>query len=81
MPEVNAWQNRPLESVYPFIFMDAIHYKVKEDHRYVTKAAYVVLGITMDGGKDILGVWIGEHENVIWQMNLVNALIQSWTTV
>ena len=78
MPEVNAWQNRPLESVYPFIFMDAIHYKVKEDHRYVT---YVVLGITMDGGKDILGVWIGEHENVIWQMNLVNALIQSWTTV
>ena len=49
MPEVNAWQNRPLESVYPFIFMDAIHYKVKEDHRYETKAAYVVLGITMDG--------------------------------
>ena len=62
MPEVTAWQNRPLEAVYPFIFMDAIHYKVKEDHRYVTKAAYVVLGITMDGRKDILGVWIGEHE-------------------
>lgn len=39
--------------------MDAIHYKVKEDHHYVTKAAYVVLGITMDGRKDILGVWIG----------------------
>lgn len=37
MPEVTAWQNRPLESVYPFIFMDAIHYKVKEDHRYVTR--------------------------------------------
>ena len=51
------------ESIYPFIFMDAIHYKVKEDHRYVTKAAYVVLGITMDGRKDILGIWIGEHES------------------
>ena len=63
MPEVTAWQNRPLEAVYPFVFMDAIDYKVKEDHRYVTKAAYVVLGITMDGRKDILGVWIGEHEN------------------
>ena len=63
MPEVNAWQDRPLESVYPFIFMDAIHYKVKEEHRYVTKAAYVVLGITMDGRKDILGVWVGEHES------------------
>ena len=63
MPEVTAWQNRPLEAVYPFVFMDAIHYKVKEDRRYVTKAAYVVLGITMDGRKDILGVWIGEHES------------------
>lgn len=62
MPEVTAWQNRPLEPVYPFVFMDAIHYKVKEDHRYVTKAAYVVLGISMDGRKDILGVWIGAHE-------------------
>ena len=40
--------------MYPFIFMNAIHYKVKEDHRYVTKAAYVVLGITTDGRKDIL---------------------------
>ena len=43
MPEVTAWHNRPLEPVYPFIFMDDIHYKVKEDHRYVTKAAYVGL--------------------------------------
>ena len=74
MPEVNAWQNRPLESIYPFIFMDAIHYKVKEDHRYVTKAAYVVLGITMDGRKDILGVWIGEHESSKFWLNVLNDL-------
>ena len=74
MPEVTAWQNRPLESVYPFIFMDAIHYKVKEDHRYVTKAAYVVLGITMDGRKDILGVWIGEHESSKFWLNVLNDL-------
>ena len=40
MPEVTAWQNRPLKKVYPFVFMDTIHYKVKEDHRYITKAAY-----------------------------------------
>lgn len=63
MPEVAAWQNRPLEAVYPFVFMDAIHYKVKENHQYITKAAYVVLGIRMDGKKDILGVWIGENES------------------
>ena len=74
MPEVVAWQNRPLEAVYPFIFMDAIHYKVREDHRYVTKAAYVVLGITMDGRKDILGVWIGEHESSKFWLNVLNDL-------
>ena len=74
MPEVTAWQNRPLEKVYPFIFMDAIHYKVKEDHRYVTKAAYVVLGITMDGRKDILGVWIGEHESSKFWLSVLNGL-------
>ena len=74
MPEVTAWQNRRLESVYPFIFMDAIHYKVKEDHRYVTKAAYVVLGITMEGKKDILGVWIGEHESSKFWLSVLNDL-------
>ena len=74
MPEVTAWQNRPLESIYPFVFMDAIHYKVKEDHRYITKAAYVVLGITMDGRKDILGVWIGEHESSKFWLNVLNEL-------
>ncbi len=74
MPEVTAWQNRPLETVYPFVFMDAIHYKVREDHRYVTKAAYVVLGIAMDGRKDILGVWIGEHESSKFWLNVLNDL-------
>ena len=63
MPEVVAWQTRALEPVYPFVFMDAIHYKVKENHQYVTKTTYVVLGINMDGNKDILGIWIGEQES------------------
>ena len=49
LPEVTIWQNRPLEPVYPFVFLDAIHYKVKGYHQYQTQAAYVVLGITMDG--------------------------------
>ena len=73
-PEVTAWQNRPLESIYPFIFMDAIHYKVKENHQYVTKAAYVVLGIRQDGRKDILGVWIGEHESSKFWLSVLNDL-------
>ena len=74
MPEVNDWQNRSLEVVYPFVFMDAIHYKVKENHQYVTKAAYVVLGITMEGSKDILGIWIGEHESSKFWLNVLTEL-------
>lgn len=73
-PEVTAWQNRPLEPVYPFVFMDAIHYKVKENHQYITKAAYVVLGIQTNGKKDILGVWIGEHESAKFWLSVLNDL-------
>ncbi len=74
MPEVVAWQTRGLEPVYPFVFMDAIHYKVKENHQYVNKAAYVVLGINMDGCKDILGIWIGEHESSKFWLSVLNDL-------
>ena len=51
-----------------------LHYKVKENHQYVTKAAYVVLGITTDGNKDILGVWIGEHESSKFWLSVLNDL-------
>ena len=54
--------------------MDAIHYKVKENHQYITKAAYVVLGIQMDGRKDILGVWIGESESAKFWLSVMNDL-------
>ncbi len=74
MPDVTAWQNRPLEAVYPFVFMDAIHYKVKENHQYITKAAYVVLGINLDGQKDILGIRIGENESSKFWLNVLNKL-------
>lgn len=74
MPEVTAWQNRPLDAAYPFVFMDAIHYKVKENHQYITKAAYVVLGINMDGNKDILGIWIGENESAKFWSGVLNDL-------
>ena len=67
LPEVTAWQNRPHESVYPFVFMDA-------NHQYITKAAYVVLGINLDGHKDILGIWIGENESSKFWLNVLNEL-------
>jgi len=73
-PEISTWQNRPLNEIYPFIFMDAIHYKVKENHQYITKAAYLVLGIQNDGRKDILGVWIGENESAKFWLSVMNDL-------
>lgn len=61
------WQSRPLEKIYPIVFFDAIHYKVKEGNQVVTKAAYSCLGINLEGEKDILGAWIGESEGAkLW---------------
>lgn len=74
MPEIKEWQNRPLESVYPFIFMDAIHYKVRDDGHILSKAAYVVLGVTLDGNKDILGIWIGQNESSKFWLGVLNDL-------
>ena len=55
------WFNRTLDPVYPIVFMDAVHFKVREENKIVTKAIYVALGITVDGMKDVLGMWIGEN--------------------
>ena len=59
LPEVKEWQARPLNPIYPFVFMDCIHYKVREDGRILSRAAYIVLGITADGYKDILSITVG----------------------
>jgi transposase-like protein len=63
VPEIKEWQSRALEPIYPFVFMDAIHYKVREDGHILNRAAYVVMGVDLDGNKDILGIWIGENES------------------
>ena len=74
IPEVNEWQNRPLEEYYPFIFMDAIHYKIRENHQIISKAAYVVLGVNADGYKDILGIWVGGNESSKFWLGVLNEL-------
>ena len=74
MPQLTEWQNRPLEAVYPFVFLDAIHYKIRENHQIVTKAAYVVLGVNLDGYKEILGIWIGENESSKFWLSVLNEL-------
>lgn len=74
MPQVAEWQSRPLEKVYPVVFLDAIHFKVRKDNRIINKAAYSVLGINLAGQKDILGIWIGETESASFWLGVCNEL-------
>jgi len=63
VPIIKEWQSRPLQGVYAVMFLDAIHFKVKQDGAIVNKAAYMVIGIDLEGNKDVLGMWIGENES------------------
>lgn len=63
MPTIQEWQSRPLQSIYAVVFLDVIHFRVKQEGQIVNRAAYVVLGIDLNGQKDVLGLWIGEHES------------------
>jgi putative transposase len=74
VPEIKEWQNRTLDPIYPFIFMDAIHYKIREDDRILNRAAYVVLGVNIEGNKDILGIWIGDNESSKFWLGILNEL-------
>ena len=74
LPLVSEWQNRPLENTYSFVFMDAIHYKVREDKQIIVKAAYVVIGVNLDGEKEVLGIWIGANESSKFWLSVLNDL-------
>jgi putative transposase len=74
MPIIKEWQNRPLEKIYAAVFLDAIHYKVRQEGAIVNKAAYMVIGIDLDGRKDVLGMWIGEHETSKFWLVVLNEL-------
>ena len=63
LPLAHEWQNRALDMIYPIVFMDAIHYKVRSEGRIINKAAYIAIGINLEGIKEILGIWIGENES------------------
>jgi len=63
IPEIKEWQNRPLESVYPVIWLDAMHFKVRDNGVVKTKAIYSILGVTVDGEKEVIGIFFGDHES------------------
>ena len=74
--EVKQWQQRPLDSHYPFLWLDAIHYKVKEDGRNQSKAVYTVLGLNLDGIKEVLGLYISESEGANFWLSVLTDLNQ-----
>ena len=74
LPLAREWQNRPLESVYAIMFLDALHCPVRKDGQVVKKAVYIALGITLNGAKEILGMWIGENESSRFWLNVLNEI-------
>jgi len=74
IPKLEEWKKRPLESIYPFVYLDAIHYKVREDGTYVSKAFYTVLGVTLEGKKEILGLYLNESEGAKFWLQVLTDL-------
>jgi transposase-like protein len=74
MDTATAWQNRSLDPIYPIVYMDAIHYKVKDSNRIISKAAYICMALDMKGYKDILGIWVDEQEGAKFWLSVCNDL-------
>ena len=74
LPIVKEWQERPLEEVYAVVYLDAIHFHVRNDGRIVKKAVYIALGIDMDGRRDVLGMYVGENESAKFWLSILNGL-------
>lgn len=72
--EIDDWQKRPLDSVYPIVFIDAVHFSVRDDNRIRKLAAYVMLGINADGMKDVISLQIGENESSKYWLGVLNEL-------
>ena len=74
LQDIDDWQKRPLDSVYPIVFIDAVHFSVREDHVIKKLAAYVTLGINADGKKEVISLQIGENESSKYWLGVLNEL-------
>jgi putative transposase len=72
--EVNSWQMRPLESIYPILYLDCIHVKARDNHTIINKAVYLAIGVNMEGKKELLGIWIGKNEGAKFWMQVATEL-------
>ena len=74
LPIAKEWQNRPLERKYAIVFMDAVHFYVREDNRTVKKAVYVAIGTKLSGQREVLGMWIGGNESAKYWLGVLNEI-------
>lgn len=74
LPILHEWQARPLSSIYPILYLDGLHFKVRQDGRIATKCAYIILGINDAGMKEILGIWVDETEGAKFWLQVLNEL-------
>jgi putative transposase len=72
--EIKLWQNRPLDDVYPIMYLDAVRVKVRHDGRVINKAVYLAIGVTMNGVKEVLGMWTAETEGAKFWLQVVTEL-------
>ncbi|CDZ74280.1 putative transposase [Peptoniphilus sp. ING2-D1G] len=72
LPTIEEWQNRPLERLYPMVFLDAIHYHVRENNIVIKKAVYIALAYNLEGFKEILGMWVGGNESSKYWLLVLN---------
>lgn len=74
LPIAKEWQNRPLEKKYAIVFMDAVHFHVREDNRTIKKAVYVAIGTKFSGSREVLGMWIGGNESAKYWLGVLNEI-------
>jgi len=74
LPVIDEWRSRPLEAVYPIVFLDAMHFKVREEGRGISKAIYSILGVNKNGQKEIIGIYLSESEGARFWLGVLNDL-------
>jgi putative transposase len=74
MPVITEWRNRPLEAIYPIVFLDAMHFKIREEGKVVSKAIYSILGVNQQGCKEVLGIYLSEAEGAHFWLSVLNDL-------
>ena len=74
LDEVAAWQQRPLDAVYPLVFFDAIRVKIRDEGMVRNKAIHIALGVRADGGKEVLGLWLEQNEGAKFWLRVMNEL-------